>query len=51
MKNLLYGIAVIMVLCWAIGFFVYALGSMIHLLLLLAVVAFLVRFTQRNENK
>ncbi|MBQ0908692.1 lmo0937 family membrane protein [Flavobacterium sp. F-328] len=43
MNNLLYTIAVILVILWAIGFFAYSLGSIIHLLLVIAVIAVLFR--------
>ena len=43
MGNLLYIIAVILVIGWAIGFFAFSVGSIIHVLLLLAVIAILFR--------
>ena len=43
MSNLLYVIAVIFVIAWALGFFVYSAGSIIHLLLVIAVIAILLR--------
>lgn len=43
MSNLLYVIAVIFVIAWALGFFVYSLGSIVHLLLIIAVIAILLR--------
>ncbi|MBK7971154.1 MAG: lmo0937 family membrane protein [Bacteroidetes bacterium] len=43
MNNLLYFIAVILVVFWALGFFVYSIGAVIHFLLVLAVVAIVVR--------
>lgn len=43
MSNLLYTIAVIMVLLWALGFFVYSAGNIIHILLVIAVIAVLLR--------
>lgn len=41
MNSLLYIIAVILVIGWAIGFFVYSAGSIIHILLVIAVIAIL----------
>ena len=38
MGNLLYIIAVILVIGWAIGFLGYAAGGIIHLLLVIAVI-------------
>ena len=46
MGNLLYIIAVIMILGWAVGFFAYSAGSIIHVLLVIAVVAILLRVIQ-----
>ena len=46
MGNILYVIAVILVIGWAIGFLGYAAGSLIHLLLVLAVIAVLLRLIQ-----
>lgn len=43
MSNLLYLIAVILVIAWAIGFFAYSVGSIIHLLLVIAIIAILLR--------
>jgi uncharacterized protein DUF5670 len=39
MGNLLYVIAVILVIAWAIGYFGYAAGGLIHILLVIAVIA------------
>jgi hypothetical protein len=41
MKNLLYVIAVILVLGWAIGVFAYSASGIIHILLIIAIVAIL----------
>jgi hypothetical protein len=43
MSNLLYTIALILIIFWAIGFFAFSLGGMIHILLVLALIAVLVR--------
>ncbi|MEI2747126.1 MAG: lmo0937 family membrane protein [Ferruginibacter sp.] len=43
MGNLLYIIAVILVIGWAIGFIGYQAGGLIHLLLVVAIVAVLLR--------
>ncbi|MFT5754557.1 MAG: hypothetical protein ACI924_001794 [Flavobacterium sp.] len=43
MQNLLYIAAVILVLLWALGFFVYSAGGLIHILLIIAVIAILLR--------
>ncbi|MBC7440151.1 MAG: lmo0937 family membrane protein [Flavobacterium sp.] len=46
MGNLLYTIAVILIIFWAIGFFAYSVGSIIHILLVIAVVAIILRIIQ-----
>ena len=43
MGNLLYIIAVILVIGWAVGFLGYAAGGIIHLLLVIAVILVLLR--------
>ncbi|MFA9192696.1 lmo0937 family membrane protein [Flavobacterium sp. FZUC8N2.13] len=49
MSNLLYTLAVILVLFWAIGFFAYSVGSIIHILLVIAIVAVLFRVIQGRK--
>ncbi len=46
MGSLLYAIAVILIICWAIGFFAYGAGSLIHLLLVIALIAIILRVIQ-----
>jgi hypothetical protein len=41
MKNLLYVIAVILILGWAIGVFAYSASGIIHILLIIAIIAIL----------
>jgi hypothetical protein len=48
MGNLLYVVAVILVIIWAIGFFGYAAGGIIHVLLVIAIVLFLLKFIRRE---
>ena len=43
MCNLLYLIAVILIIAWAIGFLGYHAGGLIHILLVIAVIAILLR--------
>jgi len=43
MGNLLYVIAVILIIFWAIGFFAYSLGYLIHILLVIAIIAVLLQ--------
>ena len=46
MSNLLYLVAVILVIFWAIGFFAYSVGGIIHVLLVIAVIAIILRIIQ-----
>ncbi|CAM2945883.1 hypothetical protein SAMN05443667_10395 [Flavobacterium gillisiae] len=46
MSNLLYTLAVILIIFWAIGFFAFSAGGIIHVLLVIAVIAVLLRLIQ-----
>jgi hypothetical protein len=46
MGNLLYIIAVILLIAWAIGFFAYSAGGIIHILLIIALIAVILRVIQ-----
>ena len=41
MRGLLYIIAVILIIGWALGFFAYSAGYLIHILLVIAIIALL----------
>jgi hypothetical protein len=43
MGSLLYLVAVILIIAWAIGFVGYGAGGLIHLLLVIAIVAIILR--------
>ncbi len=47
MNNLLYLVAVILIIGWAVGFFAYSAGGMIHILLVIALIAIILRVIQR----
>lgn len=50
MGNLLYLIAVILVIIWAISFFGnYYTGGLIHILLVIAVIAILLKVIRRGD--
>lgn len=49
MGNLLYTIAIILVIAWAIGFLGYQAGGIIHLLLVIAVIAVILRIIQGRK--
>ena len=49
MSNLLYLVAVILVILWAVGYLGYHSGGLIHLLLVIAIVAVLLRVIQGRK--
>jgi hypothetical protein len=49
MGNLLYVIAVILIIAWAIGFIGYSMGGIIHVLLVIAVIAIILRIIQGRK--
>ena len=49
MGNLLYTIAVILVIAWAIGFLGFHAGGIIHILLVIAVIVVLLRVISGNK--
>ncbi|MEA5461535.1 lmo0937 family membrane protein [Arcicella sp. LKC2W] len=48
MRNLLYIIAVILVIGWLLGVFAYSVGGIIHILLVLAIVSIILSFIRRG---
>ena len=46
MSNILYVIAVLLTISWAIGFLAFGIGGLLHTLLIIAVIAFLLRIIQ-----
>ncbi len=49
MGDLLYTIAVILIILWAIGFLAYNLGGLIHILLVIAVIAIILRLIKGQK--
>jgi hypothetical protein len=49
MGNILYVIAVILIIAWAIGFVGYGTGGIIHILLVIAIIAILFRVIQGRK--
>lgn len=47
MRTILYLIAIILVIGWLLGAFVYSAGSLIHILLVIAVIALLLGVIRR----
>jgi hypothetical protein len=50
MGNLLYFFAVLMVILWAIGYVGYNAGGLIHILLVVAVIAVLLRVISGSKT-
>ncbi|MBC7862637.1 MAG: lmo0937 family membrane protein [Bacteroidia bacterium] len=46
MGNLLYVVAVVLIICWAVGFIGYSAGGIIHVLLVIALIAVILRIIQ-----
>lgn len=49
MGSLLYVIAIILIIGWALGFFVYSAGGLIHILLVIAVIAIVLRLIRGDR--
>jgi hypothetical protein len=49
MGNLLYIIAVVLIIFWLLGFFVYSAGGLIHILLVFAIIAILFRVIKGDK--
>lgn len=49
MGNLLYLVAVILVIAWALGFFAYSAGGIIHILLVIAVISVLLNIIRNRR--
>jgi len=50
MRSLLYIIAVILIIGWAIGTFAYAAGSLIHVLLVIAIISLVLGFLRKDTT-
>lgn len=51
MGGLLWGIVVVLFLLWALGFFIAHVGSIIHFLLVLAVIAIIFNLIQSSRSR
>lgn len=49
MERVVYIVAIILIVIWIIGFFLYSLGAIIHLALLLALVILFVKLFSRRR--
>lgn len=50
MGNILYIIAIALVIAWVIGFFVYSAGGILHVLLVIAFVALILSLIQGKKT-
>ena len=50
MGNLLYVIAVILIIGWLVGFFAYGASGLIHALLVIAIIAVLLNLISGNRR-
>lgn len=48
MRSILYIVAVILIIGWALGAFVYSAGGLIHILLVIAIIALILGFLRRD---
>jgi hypothetical protein len=48
-RSILYVVAVVLVIGWALGLFVYNVGAVIHILLVLAVISILLSLIGGNK--
>jgi FtsH-binding integral membrane protein len=49
MGNILYLVAIVLIICWAIGFFAYSAGGIIHILLVIAAISILLRIISGDK--
>ncbi|HTH55929.1 MAG TPA: lmo0937 family membrane protein [Cyclobacteriaceae bacterium] len=51
MGNILYLIAVILIIGWGLGFFVYSAGAIIHILLVFAIISVLLSVISGSSKR
>ena len=49
MGNVLNSLALVILVFWAIGFFAYGIGGLIHVLLVIAIIAIILRLIQGKK--
>lgn len=49
MSRLLYLVAIILLIGWVLGFFVFSAGRIIHILLVVAIIAILLRLIRGRD--
>lgn len=50
MSNILYLLAVFLIIFWAIGFFAYQASGLIHILLVIAMIAIILRVLRGSDD-
>ena len=50
MNNLLYFIAVILLILWLLGYYAFPVGNLIHILLVIAIIAILFRVIRGSRD-
>jgi hypothetical protein len=50
MRSILYFIAILLIIGWLLGVFVYSVGGLIHILLVLAIVSILLTLIRRGAD-
>jgi hypothetical protein len=50
MEKLVFAIVIILIVFWIVGFFLYSLGAIIHLALLLALILILLRLAWKKKT-
>jgi hypothetical protein len=50
MENILYLVAVILIIAWAIGYLGFGTGSLIHILLVIALVSVVLQLIRGSRN-
>lgn len=48
MRSILYIVAVILIIGWAVGAFVYSVGGLIHVLLVIAIISLILGFLRTD---
>ena len=49
MNSLLYIIAIILIIGWAVGVFVYSIGGLIHILIVIAIISLIFGLIRRPD--
>jgi hypothetical protein len=50
MRSILYLIAVVLIIGWVLGVFVYSLGGLIHILIVLAIISLILGLIRRGTD-